>query len=499
MDSKKPEKPSPLRTQPEYEHNALHYAELYEKIKTRLQTVNPAKIRNKTSQTYDKAKLRTYLQNPNNNIDNLRNLSRFLFTRSQIYKKIIYDNATLINTDYRTIIPNVDFTKKKKTSDDKMRKSFVDTAKIVEKMNLRSEMLKAYVEAWTVDAFFGVYYYFDKEGGIMLPLDPKYCQIVGMYPTGDFMYAFDCTYFTGRSEELELWGEPFTSMYRAYESQGQAGKWQLMPDEYACCFKVNNHDYLYAIPPYINLFDSIINIEDLKEITAVADEAQIYKLLVFYMDTLTNTTQVDDFSVDPQTSIEYFNRAAANLDDYTSAILSPLKVDTISFTNDAAGDVNKVENASKNILKTSGHSTTAEPEGTTAVLAAIRADEDYAIASLLPQTEAWVNRFLSYKLSSPCRVHFLHVTRNTKDLYKESLLKDMNYGLPVAMTLGALDGYSELDLLSMAEANRVLGVEELFTPFRTAATRSSDEGGRPANDIPTDKSESSEDDREKAG
>ena len=473
--------------------------ENFERSQAALQLLDPSKSNTRSFTVFSKETLRTYMQNPLTNYKNLRNLSRFLYYRSQIYKRIITYNATMIDTNYRSVIPQIDITKN--IDSKKIIKSFYDTSVLLDKFNLNTEMLKAYTRCWIEDVFFGVYYFNDKEGGFVLPLDPDYCQITSIYPTGDYGFDMDMSYFRSHQTELELWGEPFTSMYDAYMTDTTSGKWQQVPDEYCMCFKIDPTDLTIPIPPYINLFDSIINLEDLKEITNIADEANIYKLLVAKIPLLDNTNAVDDFAVDPTTAIEYFNKMKDTLPDYVNAIISPIDVDSIVFDQDQASDVNKVENAAKNILKTSGHSILAEASGTTAVKAAIISDVEYAISSLIGQTQAWVNRMLSLRLNNPCKVKFLEVTKYTKNDYKDSLIKDMNYGVPVVLTLNALNGYSELETLSMANLNNALGLNDLFKPMATASTRSAEEttAGRPENDTPTDESEDSADKRERNG
>lgn len=475
-----------------YSKNAKNI-EKFERAQEALQYLDPTKTNTRTFSTFSKDTLRTYMQNPLAQYKNLRNVSRFLYYRSQIYRRIINYNASMIDTNFRSVIPQMDLINGMDTQ--KALKSYYDTLVILDKMNLASEMLKAYTTCWIEDVFFGVYYFNPDGGGFVLQLDPDYCQITSIYPTGDFGFDFDMTYFRSHAEQLELWGEPFTSMNREYESTNQ--KWVAVPDEYCICFKVNTTEPTIPTPPYITLFDSIINVEDLKEITQVADEADIYKLLVAKIPLL-DSDEVDDFAVDPDTAIAYYQKMIEALPDYVNAILSPIDVDSISFDDNRTNDVNKVENASKNILKTSGHSILAEATGTTAVTAAIKADEDYAISSLLIQTQAWVNRFLSYQLSDPAKVKFLEVTKYTKEAYKESLIKDMNYGLPFATTLGVLNGYSELDLISMANINNALGLNELFKPMATASTRSSEEseGGRPTSED-TDLTDEAEANRDK--
>ena len=475
--------------------------ELFKKSMEALNLYNPAKTLTRTSNTFNKETLRGYMERPYANERNLRNLSRFLRNRSQIYKKIIADNASMIDTHYRQVIPNYDPVKASKSSNQKkIEKSYFETIEVLDKMNLPSEMLKVYLECWTCDVFFGAYYYFRDEGGIMIPLDPDYCKITGLYPTGDFSFALDLSYFDSRSDQLELYGEPFTKMYNAYQADPNE-KWQQFPDEYACCMKVNLEDYQSAIPPYITLFYSLIDLEDLKELTAIAEENNLYKLLYFVLPLFSNSNVPDDFSVDPETATRYYKKIVDSLPDNVASFLTPIDIQQISFDPDQSQDVNKVENASKNILKTAGHVALADPNGATAMSAALRADEDYAISSLLPQTQGWVNRILGYLVSNPSKVKFLSVTKYSRDTFKEGLIRDLNYGLPVVQTLGVLNGLTETDLINMARFNQEIGLADLYKPLSTASTQSSidDEGGRPKESVVTDDAEDAEQKRESSG
>lgn len=451
--------------------------EAFDRAKEALQLLNPTKTQTRTFSTFSKDQLRTYMKNPLAQYKNLRNLSRYLYYVSQAYRRIINHNANMIDLNYRNIIPRVDITKEANL--DEIKKTFYETAMFLDKMNLPLELLKVYTTCWIEDVFFGCVYY-DDSGMFILPLDPDYCQITSIYPTGDFGFDFDCSYFRSRQTELELWGEPFTSLWNEYQKDTTNNRWLPFPDENCICLKINTSETTVPVPPYVTLFDSLINLEDLAGITAIADAQRIYKLLVATIPTLSNTTRPDDWAVDPSTAIDYYNRMVEALPDYTDAIISPIPIDTISFEDDQTTDVNKIENATKNILKTSGHTVMADPSGTTAMTANIQSDEDYAISALLPQTEAWINRFLSLKLKNPAKVKFLEVTKYTKDKYQDSLIKSMNYGSPLVTTLGVLSGYSELEQMSMAHLNEALGLESLFKPLATASTRSSGEQtGRP--------------------
>ena len=110
--------------------------------------------------------------------------------------------------DARTVIPNFDLVEK---NDKKaIRKSYNDTLDALDKMNLQYEFLKVYMTCFREDVFYGVYYFdpqsTDSTSFFIMPLDPDYCRIQGVYSTGDFAFAMDMSYFRSHLELLEYWG-----------------------------------------------------------------------------------------------------------------------------------------------------------------------------------------------------------------------------------------------------------------------------------------------------
>ena len=184
------------------------------------QITDVTKNTRKAIPTFDKSKLLSYLKNISNNEKNLRNLSWYLYYRSQMYKKLIQYNATMFELDARRIIPNYDVTANTQ-NDQKMLKEYAETAKFIDSLNLQQKFLMIYLICFLQDVFYGCAYYDDDNGLFILPLDPDYCKIAGRFPSGDFAFAMDMSYFTGTYNYLlEYWGDPFESMYRQYESGG---------------------------------------------------------------------------------------------------------------------------------------------------------------------------------------------------------------------------------------------------------------------------------------
>ena len=438
---------------------------------------NVSKTSTKTITAFDKDTLRNYLRNIGSNEKNLRSLSRYLYYRSQAYYRLIMYNANMFCLDARSVIPAYDLTKNNNAK--QMLKSYFDTLFTVDRLNLQYEMLKAYVTCFREDVFYGCVYY-DETSMFILPLDPDYCKINGIYQTGDFSFAMDMSYFRSRQELLEYLGEPFDAMYRAYEADTTAGKWQPMPDEYCICLKARAEDWETVVPPYSGLFNSLINLLDLEDIQAIADEQQIYKMIWLEMETLQGSDTPDDWKVDPSIMIEYFNKMCEEaIPGYTTAAIIPGKLNQISFNNDTAADTNKVSTATETVFNTAGGAqilNSSTIDGSTGFNAAIKADTEFAISMLLPQTQAWVNRFLSYHVSNPAKVKFFEISVYTKDEFKNSLMTDAQYGLPVKLALNSLNGFSELDTMALNFLEEeCLQITDKFKPLQSSHTQNGED------------------------
>ena len=225
-------------------------------------------------------------------------------------------------------------------------------------------------------------------------------------------------------------------------------------------------------------------------------------MIYLSMETLGKT--VDDWKVDPEILIEYFNRMCEDaIPDYTSAAIVPGKLNTISFDDNKTADVNKVSNATKNVLNSSGGAQLLNSQaiqGTTGLLAAIKLDSKMSISALLPQVEGWLNRFLGYYLKDPCKVKFFRISYFTKSDLRKELMENATYSLPTKLAVNVLSGFSELETLALNHfEDDILHLSERFdSPLKSSHTvSSSDEtGGAPEKD-PEDLTTDGEASREK--
>lgn len=403
----------------------------------------------------------------------------------------------------RSVVPNYDLVKG--SDKDKVTKSYYETLQVLDKMNLQYEINKAAVVNFREDVFYGIAFY-DDTGLFILPIDPDYAKITGIYGTGDYSYHIDMSYYKSREYMIEYLGEPLKSMYSAYGGTASQ-KWQPVPDEYCVCFKARPDDYETVVPIFSGLFNSLISLLDMEDLQAIADEQQIYKLVWLEMETLNNARQPDDWKVDPDLSVQYFNKMLDEaLPDYAAGAVIPGKLNTISFDSDQSTDTNKVQKATETVLNTSGGAqilNSASISGTTAFHAAIHADSQIATSLLLPQYQSWVNRFISYHVKNPAKVVFMNVSPYTLEEYKDRVLKDATYGLPTKLLLNSLNGFSERDTMALNFLEEeCLELSNKFKPLQSSHTQTSSEkesgGQTKSDDEITDEGEASRDKKDKA-
>ena len=452
----------------------------------------------KTVTAFNKSRLREYLKNIGSNERNLRNLSRYLYYRCHPYYRLIMYNANMFELNARSIIP--EFSMTEENDNEKILSSYEETALILDTMNLQYEFLKAYVVCFREDVFYGCAYH-DDTGFFIFPLDPDYCVISGIYAGGDFAFHMDMSYFTSRQTLLEFLGEPFVSMYRDFESTSE--RYQPMPEEYAVCLKARAEDWDIVLPVFSGLLNSIINLIDLEDIQAIADEQEIYKMIWMEMETL-NSDMANDWKVSPDIILDYFNRMLNEcLPEYISAAVVPGKLEYINFDNDKTTDTTKISKSTETLFNSAGGAQILNSRtisGTTAFLAAIKADTEMAISMLLPQTEAIVNRLVRCYASNPCKIKFYEISAYTKDDFRKQILESAQYGLPNKLLYNNLNGLSEIQTLALNNLEEnILELSAKLVPLQSSYTTSGADlrGGRPESD-PTELTDDGEASREKS-
>lgn len=247
--------------------------------------------------------------------------------------------------------------------------------------------------------------------------------------------------------------------------------------------KYRIEDIETILAPMAPIMNSIINLIDLEDIQAVAAEQEIYKLIWYELETITNSDDVDDWKVDPELALNYYNKLDDSLPDTISAAIVPGKLHDISFPDNAASDTTKVAKATETVLNTAGGAEILNGStinNTFAFKMAMIFNTEYAISSLLPQVQSWTNRHLVNEVGKDaCKVKFFPVSVYTKDDYKEQLLTAGQNGFSTKLAYNTFNGFSEKDSMALNFLEEdILHLSEKLVPLSTSYTQSG-ESGRP--------------------
>lgn len=436
-----------------------------------------------TIRTFDKETLRRYMKNIGSNEKSLRNVSRFLYYNSHIYFRLVRFYSSMTRLDCRKVIPQ--YEAGSSPDQKKFLKNYNDTLNLLDNINMQGNIQECLERVFVEDVCYGIFF-MDDTGSFIYILDPDYCVINSKYQTGNFGFAVDMSQFNSlkKQQELQWLGEPLVSMYDQYKETKI--KYQSVPQEYAFCLKFRTDTWNTVIPPFISLFNNLINLNDLQNIQAVADEQQIYKMIYMKMKTISGSKRADDFEVSPNLAIKYFNRILDEaIPDYVAGAVVPGTDDlgVIDFSDSADSDTNRVENAQTTILNTSGGGmilNTSKITTQAGFEAALKAETEFALSSILPQIDGFVNMILLNKLGkNAAKVEHFEVSVYTVDKLADSLLKAAQYSFPMRLAYGTCIGFSEKDQLAMLYLeNEALNLPEKMTyPLSSSFTQSSTEDG----------------------
>lgn len=459
-----------------------------------LQLTDLSKTESRTFQTYSRETLRTYMKSPKSYESQLRNLSRYLYRLCYEYRRICLHYATMICGDAFNIIPLDDPTQEM-TPEDRTN-AWYETMIRWQRMDFASELVKLLLVAWREDSVYAyVYDDSDQEGGTCFYqiLDGDYCRVSSV-EAGVFRFAFDFSYFRSHETYLEYWDSEFKSKYEAYQKDSTL-RWQELEPERQVCFKVNSDDPTMDYPSFSSLFEAIISNIDLQALKTAKDELSAYKLLVARLKPLTGADEPDDFEVDPDTALKYYNKFVAALPECVNACLSPVPIDPIEFKDlNNTDDTDMISNSISNIFKhIGGVILNSDKSGTTIYEAQIIADMKIAQSTLLPQVQRYLNLYFNYIIGTG-HGYFKYIdgvcpyTRRQK---RKELVESAQNGFS-RMSIGILDGNTPLEQISLLKLEKDLGLIDLMSnPLNTSYTQSESQpttdtdpinGGAPSKD-----------------
>lgn len=457
-------------------------------LKKALQLFDPEKPPTKTTSTYSRDSLRTYLRNPatDANNKNLRKLSNYLYTVSHVYRRMVNFKAHQINCKTWSAYPIVSMVDE--NDEESILREYERVVNIVTAMHMETQIFKIMLAAWKSGVAYG-YIYGDpeKDGEFYIHLlDPDYCKVsCASFDQGVLGFLFDMSFFTKDEKQLEYYDKEFQKLYNQYKTDNI--KWKQLPIERTICIKIDPDNLDYSIPPLSGLMEQVISLTDLQAAQDEIDSLQNYKMVWGKLDTISGTKSPDDFSVDLDLALAFMKKINDALPDNVGYGLSPLDLNTIEFKDNDASDTNVLSKAYSNLIEANGSiilNSNRITNSTSFKLAMLAECED-AMAPVT-QLNAWLKFYLKYNHNvETIAVEYSDISPYFMNDEIDKYTKLAGLGLPIKTELASMVRANPQKSMGMnyLEQNLLkLGIQNWINPLVSTNTQSgnpTDTGGAP--------------------
>ena len=423
---------------------------------------------------YTRADIIKYLKNPETNAKQLRNASIYLYEVSAQYRRIVNYFAHMCPLTY--IMYPFKFDTTKEVNEKAFKASYKKATDFMAIFNLQHEMRKALVTAWREDIFAG-YIYQTKDSFYIRKLHPDYVKIASIVD-GCYMVAFDFSYFRGREDELESYGEEFMSKYEDYKKDSSL-RWQLLDEKRQFCLKISE-DVTYPLIPLAGCLLGIFDIEDYKELQKGASVLRNYKALGLKLP----TDEQGNLMIDKDFADQFYEQLSNITPENIGVFETPMDVEVYDFEKSGAEDPDKTYEAIRNFYNDAGVSALlfgSDKQTAASLNISITSDECVCFA-VNRQIERNVNRLLKgLSGTQKFQITILDISEFHRQQFHDIMLKDAQYGVPVKSAIAASLGLNPPNMSAMLYMeNEILKLHDNMIPLQSSYTQSSDnEGGRP--------------------
>ena len=423
---------------------------------------------------YTRADIIKYLKNPETNAKQLRNASIYLYEVSAQYRRIVNYFAHMCPLTY--IMYPFKFDTTKEVNEKAFKASYKKATDFMAIFNLQHEMRKALVTAWREDIFAG-YIYQTKDSFYIRKLHPDYVKIASIVD-GCYMVAFDFSYFRGREDELESYGEEFISKYEDYKKDSSL-RWQLLDEKRQFCLKISE-DVTYPLIPLAGCLLGIFDIEDYKELQKGASVLRNYKALGLKLP----TDEAGNLLIDKDFADQFYEQLSNIMPENIGVFETPMDVEVYDFEKSGAEDPDKTYEAIRNFYNDAGVSALlfgSDKQTAASLNISITSDECVCFA-VNRQIERNVNRLLKgLSGTQKFQITILDISEFHRQQFHDIMLKDAQYGVPVKSAIAASLGLNPPNMSAMLYMeNEILKLHDNMIPLQSSYTQSSDnEGGRP--------------------
>lgn len=436
--------------------------------------------------SYTKDLIKKFFQNPYTNQDNIREVSRYLYRTSTLYKKIILYHASLPTYNYTVsiktdIIREADY--------EKVMREYQKVIKRLNAIDIPKEFTNMMIYLIRDGVYYGYIYHFKEDGSFIQALDPKYCKIIGKNENGQFIVYFDASYFAVGNNRIfvessnpddptdttGLWDTVFIEGWKAYKNDRKNSRWFMLPPEKSMCAIANDDsEALYPLPFFTGIMIPLLDVLDYEQLTADKAILENYVLLVSKIP-LIDSDRVDDFAVSLDIIKETQKLIDAAVPDLVGTAYSPMDLESVTFDrSNSTNDVDMISRSINNVFSQAGASQLVVSSGSSTNSIGLKqaiANDTATTFIMVDKLTDNFNYFIKRNMSEHITFKLHKQTWYNKDEYIKEKKDAATLGAP------ALDYLTSLDLTpqeawNMLRFENLSGIKDLMKPLMSSYSTS---------------------------
>lgn len=452
-----------------------------------IDTVVTSSQRSKMLQKYSKETIKTYLENPLKHEAKLREVVDYLCSISPQFCRLIeyIPNMAIITPFVKQKMRNY-------KSDSKAKNDYIKMCNYVETLKMRKNGVTILKEVFK----YGIFYGLEVEGAYstyIKKLDPTYCKIIGEGECG-LSIAFNFNYFKNNEYILDNGYPPiFRALYNAYKSGKKTlegyklgAGWQPIPQEMTFVVKYDTTNLSYSVPPYVNIFSALYDLEEFQSLNKAKVTAENYTLIGLKIPILSKATKEDDYAISNDMIDATTYQLDESLPPYMGYFTTATDIVPVKASTTGENKIDTVSNAVKNVWNSSGFAESifgVDNNNSGTLKFSIKVDEQQLFPIYEQLQEHW-----DMKLKQELKNNFKLILLKTTWFNLEDMLKwykeQASLSVPVAMILPLLLGFDIEDIEDMSRMQEeIFDIFEKWKPLMSSYTATdSNEGGAPEKD-----------------
>lgn len=310
-----------------------------------LQDLNKVNTNTPTFALYSKDQIARYLSNPYRYQKQLRKAVDYIYGASPHFRRVIQYFVGLSDLAYVVAPYKID---PKKASDRIVSINYRKVLNLLSSMSIKTQFPKILAVCLKEDVFYGTLWV-TADNVTVQQLPSDYCDISSI-EGNVYQVSFDFSYFDTRVDSLQWFPEEFRKKYELYKREMLTYRWQELDSPTSFAIKCNAEIPAYAIPPFAGVLREVYELEDYRQLKLSKTALENYAMLVMNLPLSADGS----WGIDLEKARDFWGNLDSVLPEEVGSVLSPMKVDKISFEKSNTGDVDTIADAEQNLFTAAG-------------------------------------------------------------------------------------------------------------------------------------------------